>query len=624
MLSVIPVLVLFAALHSPDSSPAQRSFDDVVRQAESARTADRIEDAIGLYREGIRQRPSWNEGWWWLGNLLYEQDRFQEAQEALTQFTAHAANPGPAWALLGLCEYETHDLDRATEHFQKWVKDGSPGSDYLIDVVDFHWALLLTQQGRFDQALDLLAGSAKRKGESPILVEAMGLASLRIPSLPENYPPALRDRIWLAGKAAFYASQGDSARAHEYLSRLLARYGQDPDVHYFQENLFKARHRQPEASEEIRKAPQASSGRVTSKLQDSLAAPSHGANAPAVGDFDQLAADAAHARADNRDEDAIRLYRQALAVKPEWDEGLWYLATLSYEKENYSEACDILRRFLALDPQNGAGWALLGNSEFQTRQYSRALNHLQQSLVLGLGNNKKMEINAYYLTAILLTRFERFDDAMNLLFTVKAAGDTGISLVEPFGLASLRIPLLPGEIPPDRKDEIRLAGAATLALQAQKYPQAEKLFSELETKYQNEPGVHFLIGAYLLGVRPPDGIRELQKEIEISPSHVPARIRMAEEFIKEKQIAKGISLLHEALKIAPDDPLAHLVLGEGLIANGDADSGIRELEIAQAGLPQTTRVHWDLLRAYTAAGRTDDASRQKSAIERLSKDNEAQ
>jgi Tfp pilus assembly protein PilF len=119
-------------------------------------------------------------------------------------------------------------------------------------------------------------------------------------------------------------------------------------------------------------------------------------------------------------------------------------------------------------------------------------------------------------------------------------------------------------------------------------------------------------------------MRELQKEIEISPSHVPARIRMAEEFIKEKQNAKGISLVHEALKIAPDDPLAHMVLGEGMMANGDADSGIRELEIAQAGSPQMTRVHWDLLRAYTAAGRTDDASRQKSAIERLNKENEAQ
>jgi tetratricopeptide (TPR) repeat protein len=594
MLRLISVLALFAALHSPASSPAQGNFDDVVRQAESARNADRLQDAIGLYRQGIQLRPSWTEGWWWLGNIFYEQDRFPEAKDALTQYTAHAVNPGSAWALLGLCDYETHDFDHATEHFQKWVKAGSPGSEYLIDVVDFHWALLMTRQGRFEQALELLSGRAKRKGESPILIKAMGLASMRIPSLPEGYPPELRERVWLAGKSAFYTSRGDSARAQEYSSRLLAKYGQDHSVHDFHVS------------------------------QDVVARPQHGTSAQPVGDFDQVAGAAKQARAGHRDDDAIRLYRQALALKPEWDEGLWYLATLSYEKENYPEACDVLRRFLALDPQNGAGWALLGNSEFQTRQYSRALGHLQQSLALGLGDNKKMEISVYYLTAILLTRFERYDDAMNLLFMLQAAGDPGISLVEPFGLASLRIPLLPIEIPSDRKDEVRTAGAAALALQAQKYQDAEKLLSELETKYPNEPGVHFLIGAYLLGVRPADGIRELQREIEISPSHVPARIRLAEEFIKEKQAANGISLMHEALRIAPDDPLAHLVLGEGMMASGDTGGGIRELEIAQAGTPQMTRVHWDLLRAYTAAGRTDDASRQKSAIERLNKENEAQ
>ena len=358
--------------------------------------------------------------------------------------------------------------------------------------------------------------------------------------------------------------------------------------------------------------------------QDSSEKPYHEAAGQTVGDFDQLSLDAKQARVENRDDDAIRLYRKALVLKPEWDEGLWYLGTLSYEKENYSETCDVLRRFVTVAPQNGPGWALLGNSEFQTHEYSRALNHLQQSLVLGLGNNKKMEITVYYLTAILLTRFERFDEAMNLLFTLGAAGDTKLPLVEPIGLASLRIPLLPGEIPSSRKDVVRMAGQTVLALQAQKYQEAEKLLSELETTYPHEPGVHFLVGAYQLGARPADGIQELQKEIEISPSHVPARIRLAEEFIKEKEIARAISLLQEALKLAPDDPLAHMVLGEGMVANGDTDKGIRQLEIAQASSPQMVRVHWDLLRAYTAAGRIDDASRQKSAIERLNKQDETQ
>src|ERR1019366_7181041 len=71
------------------------------------------------------------------------------------------------------------------------------------------------------------------------------------------------------------------------------------------------------------------------------------------------------ARDENRDDAAIDSYRQALKLKPEWDEGLWYLGTLLYEKENYFEACTVLRGFLARNQENAYGWALLGLSEFE-------------------------------------------------------------------------------------------------------------------------------------------------------------------------------------------------------------------------------------------------------------------
>jgi hypothetical protein len=66
-----------------------------------------------------------------------------------------------------------------------------------------------------------------------------------------------------------------------------------------------------------------------------------------------------------------------------------------------------------------------------------------------------------------------------------------------------------------------------------------------------------------------------------------------------------------------------MVLGEGLIAKGDSAAGIRELEIARDSLPEEVRVRWDLFRAYTAAGRLDDAAREKSEIEKFSKQDAA-
>jgi predicted Zn-dependent protease len=354
-------------------------------------------------------------------------------------------------------------------------------------------------------------------------------------------------------------------------------------------------------------------------LQDGSTSSRNAPTARGTDSFNQLAAAAERARDENRDDSAIDLYRQALKLKPDWDEGLWHLGTLLFEKENYSEACDVLRRFLTQNPENGNGWALLGLSEFETHYYALALDHLKQSKALGFGENKDMNATVSYITAILLTRFGKFGEGLTLLYTRVASGEDTSPLVEPIGLAALHMPILPAEIPVDRRELVHLAGASVLAVQTQRYGEADKLFSELEAAYPDQPEVHFLIGAYLLGTRPDDGIKEMKREIEISPSHVPARIRLAEEYIKRQDINQGIRFAQEALKISPDDALAHMVLGEGLVAKGDSANGIRELETARDSLPEEVRVRWDLVRAYTAAGRTEDASREKSEIERLSK-----
>jgi len=187
-------------------APAPRTaFDRLVKRAEEARTSDRLPDAVRLYREAVSLRPSWSQGWWWLGSICYEQDRFPEAQEAFKRFIATSkADVTPAYAFLALCEYETRDYERAAEHFGIWVRKGLPGNVQLIEVASFRWALLLTRGGNFVQALFLLEEKAKRYGVSPSLVEAMGLASLRMKDLPEEYPSDRREMVWLAGQASAY------------------------------------------------------------------------------------------------------------------------------------------------------------------------------------------------------------------------------------------------------------------------------------------------------------------------------------------------------------------------------------------------------------------------------------
>ena len=266
-LGVFLLAVLLAA-SSISSDKIPSDFEQIAQQAESARTADHFTDAIRLYRAGLRLKPRWREGWWSLASLYYDQDRFSESGDAFGHFAALAPEKGPADAFLGLCAYETRDYDRALQHFRRWASADWPGTPELRDVAVFHFALLLTRNGEFVRALYLLAPEAAKVGENPALAEAMGLASLRMRNLPEDYPPEKREMVWLAGEAAIYEAlqPRDFLRSKEYAERLASRYPQQPEVHYFRGTLFSFESKNDDAEREYRKELQISPQHVSAML----------------------------------------------------------------------------------------------------------------------------------------------------------------------------------------------------------------------------------------------------------------------------------------------------------------------------------------------------------------------
>src|SRR5262245_20213299 len=99
--SVILAFLTFSApLFWAQQRPASPgNFDQVATQAEHARSANRIEEAIELYRKALSLRPRWAEGWWYLGTLFYERDAFADATVALSKATALSPKVGTAWVL---------------------------------------------------------------------------------------------------------------------------------------------------------------------------------------------------------------------------------------------------------------------------------------------------------------------------------------------------------------------------------------------------------------------------------------------------------------------------------------------------------------------------------------------
>src|SRR5262245_30413230 len=104
--------------------------------------------------------------------------------------------------------------------------------------------------------------------------------------------------------------------------------------------------------------------------------------------FEALAKSAKAARVAGRLDEAIGLYRKALALEPRWPEGRFYLGTLLYEKDAFAEARAVLQPLVELDPNSGPAWAFLGLSEFGLRRYAAALEHMEKGRELGLGANE--------------------------------------------------------------------------------------------------------------------------------------------------------------------------------------------------------------------------------------------
>src|SRR5256886_8815447 len=71
----------------------------------------------------------------------------------------------------------------------------------LLDIADYHLALLLNQQGAFEVAQEILMRVARKVHNNPEMMFAAGLPALRMPILPSDIPANQRDIVTMAGKA---------------------------------------------------------------------------------------------------------------------------------------------------------------------------------------------------------------------------------------------------------------------------------------------------------------------------------------------------------------------------------------------------------------------------------------
>jgi tetratricopeptide (TPR) repeat protein len=249
--------------------PAQRkSFEQVAAQAEQARDASRTDEAIALYRQGVALRPSWAEGWWYLGTLLYDREAFADAAVAFTKAANLNPNAGTAWAMLGLCEFKLGRYEDSLEHIRRGRRLGAGAQPQLDNVTIYHEGLLLIGKGAFEEAQETLGTLSQSGVEDENMVIALGLSVLRIRfSDLLKADAAQRELVRRAGQAEHLAAQKKFDEAHAEYDRLAKEYAKAPNVQYAYGRFLVASNQDESALEAFKREVENTPGHLPARLE---------------------------------------------------------------------------------------------------------------------------------------------------------------------------------------------------------------------------------------------------------------------------------------------------------------------------------------------------------------------
>ena len=323
------------------------------------------------------------------------------------------------------------------------------------------------------------------------------------------------------------------------------------------------------------------------------------------------------ARDDGDLEAAVDLYRQVVKASPRQMDAWWYLGTSLYELERWADARAAFDRVVRLDKTNGAALAFRGLCTFKQGQYPEALEDLMQAKALGVSGNAEVGSVARFHAGLAMTRLGKFELALNTIGEFALEGNDSPQIIEALGVATLRMPLLPSEVPPEKREMVLMAGRGSYFMAMRLAPAARTAFEELALRYPDVPNVHYAFGVFLMSDDPDRALKEFERELSVQPSHATSHIQMAFEYVKRGDYASARPHADKAR-----DARAHRLhrasaVGQIQLETGDVPAAIASLEQSRRLEPNSPTVYFTLAKAYARAGREADAEKARAEFTRL-------
>ena len=335
--------------------------------------------------------------------------------------------------------------------------------------------------------------------------------------------------------------------------------------------------------------------------------------------FDDLAARAAAARDQQNLPLAIQLYTQAEQLKPDWDEGWWYLGLMQYSSNQYAAAIDAFNHLLQLVPNAVPAMAMRGLCEFETAAYDDSLRDLEQAAAHGALSQPDHEQIIRYHLALLFTRAGRFPEALQQYryFATKKIDAPDIKLG--FGMAGMQVAAFPSEVREQDRALNQAVGDAAYVLLSGNSDEGDRMFTHLFADHPSTSNLHYFYGLLLFPNDPSLAVDQFRSELAVNPANDTANNMLALTLVLAGRFAEALPFAQRAYDKAPNMEIAQVVLGRALAETGDMKRGTELLNEVIAHDPESLEAHLGLASIYSRSGNREQAAHEREVCNALSK-----
>jgi tetratricopeptide (TPR) repeat protein len=561
--------------------------------------------------------------------------------------------------------------ERVLETAEKAAVYQSQDSALLIEL-----ATAYLEAAQFDKALDPLLKAAQLQPNDPDVHRTLGKTYFALGNY-EKSASALETAVKLAPNdfnssftlAIAYLQQRQFTAARNVFDRMISQFGEQPQIHIAIGRAFREAGRLPEAIEEFKRAVALDSKFPGAHYNLGLANLLNEGGAAVANAEEEFKIELVANPNDffsnyylgityifqRKWEPAIDFLRTASRIQPNNPDPYFQLGQAYQELQKHDQAIDVLKKAIDLNPD-------LAHNKFQV---TTAHYRLAQSLL----QSGQTEAGRKELQVASELKARAFEMAQSLSSKQSPMGASRVTAEND------QTPSLPGATVTDSLDQktrsaleaneahlTKIISALHNSLGLVQAGQRNFAGAAIEFRLAKrwnpqQAGLDYNLGlAYFRSELYKEALAPLESEIKANPANVQARWLLGLSYFKTGEYSKAAEHLNDVLNsestnvelwyalssslirqqqldvaqnaiermtvltgTTPRLADARYELGKALLQKADAGGAVSNLEIAVKLVPENALFHYELGRAYTAAGRRDEAKRENDTFNRLKK-----